>query len=61
MTDKLAQKRGDQYITSELFVLAAMTITSGAHAACYYNGTGYQTGTQIGSLVCTPSGRWARP
>lgn len=44
-----------------LLVLAAMTMTSGAHATCYYNGKAYQTGTQIGSLVCMPSGRWTRP
>jgi hypothetical protein len=48
-------------IIRTLIVLAGVTIASNAHAACYYNGTSYSSGTQIGSLVCTPSGRWQKP
>lgn len=48
-------------IVRTLIVLAGITVASNAYAICYYNGTGYSSGTRIGSLVCTPSGRWQRP
>ena len=41
-----------------LMLLVTITMATNAHATCYYNGKGYGTGTQIGSLVCTASGRW---
>ena len=44
-----------------LIVLVGITMASNAYATCYYNGKGYGTGTQVGSLVCMPSGRWQRP
>lgn len=44
-----------------LIVLVGITMASNAYATCYYNGKGYSSGTQVGSLVCTPSGRWQKP
>lgn len=48
-------------IVRTLIVLVGITMTANAYSACYYNGKGYGTGTRVGSLVCTPSGRWQRP
>lgn len=44
-----------------LIVIVGITMASNAYATCYYNGKGYGSGTQVGSLVCTPSGRWQKP
>jgi hypothetical protein len=43
-----------------LAVIVGITMASSAYATCYYNGTGYDTGTQIGSLVCKPNGKWQK-
>ena len=41
-------------------VAAQLLIAAPAKAKCVYEGTDYQTGQTVGSLVCMPGGTWQR-
>ncbi len=42
-------------------MLVGLTVASDAWAKCYFDGTAYETGTKVGTLVCQPSVRRQQP
>ena len=61
LTDKLAQKRGDQYIASELFILAAMDIKGALADILKQAGANRDAVEKAIDEICVAASRWWTP